>query len=80
MEIVSYTTEVVADSVQFLEPRSATAERSRSGAVGWGTYQGSQQSEQPNYQNQHQTNNINNQINKTIHVLMMIHFRQAEVR
>ena len=46
-----YTTEVVADSTQFLEPRNASAEN-RSGAGGGAPYQGSQQSEQPSYQNQ----------------------------
>jgi single-strand DNA-binding protein len=46
-----YTTEVVADSTQFLEPRSASGEN-RSGAGGGAPYQGSQQSEQPSYQNQ----------------------------
>jgi single-strand DNA-binding protein len=44
-----YTTEVVADSTQFLEPRSGSGEN-RSGAGA--PYQGSQQSEQPSYQNQ----------------------------
>jgi single-strand DNA-binding protein len=43
-----YTTEVVADSTQFLEPRNASSEN-RSGAGG-ASYQGSQQSEQPSYQ------------------------------
>lgn len=46
-----YTTEVVADSTQFLEPRSASGEN-RSGAGAGAPYQGSQQSEQPSYQNQ----------------------------
>lgn len=46
-----YTTEVVADSTQFLEPRSASGEN-RSGAGGGAPYQGSQPSEQPSYQNQ----------------------------
>jgi single-strand DNA-binding protein len=46
-----YTTEVVADSTQFLEPRSSSGEN-RSGAGGGAPYQGSQQSEQPSYQNQ----------------------------
>ncbi|MDW0114335.1 MULTISPECIES: single-stranded DNA-binding protein [Sporosarcina] len=41
-----FMTEVVADSVQFLEPRSANSERS--GA----SYGGSPQNEQPYYQNQ----------------------------
>jgi single-strand DNA-binding protein len=45
-----YTTEVVADSTQFLEPRNASGEN-RSGAGG-APYQGSQQSGQPSYQNQ----------------------------
>ena len=56
MENVSYTTEVVADSIQFLEPRSASAE-DRSGAGGGAPYQGAQQNEQPSYQNQQSTNN-----------------------
>lgn len=43
-----FMTEVVADSVQFLEPRSANAERSGSGA----SYGGAPQNEQPYYQNQ----------------------------
>ena len=75
-------TEVVADSMQFLEPRNATGEN-RSGAGNGAPYQGSQQSEQPSYQNQQPTTiqqSINNQISKTIHVLTMIHFRQAEAR
>jgi single-strand DNA-binding protein len=46
-----YTTEVVADSTQFLEPRSSSGEN-RSGAGNGAPYQGSQQSEQPSYQNQ----------------------------
>ncbi len=46
-----YTTEVVADSTQFLEPRSSSGEN-RSGVGGGAPYQGSQQSEQPSYQNQ----------------------------
>lgn len=47
-----FMTEVVADSVQFLEPRSANAERG--GAAGYGapSYGGAQQNEQPYYQNQ----------------------------
>ena len=77
-----FMTEVVADSVQFLEPRSASAE-DRSGAGDGAPYQGAQQSEQPYYQiSSNRINNIriNNQISKTIHVQTMIHFRQAEVR
>ena len=54
-----YTTEVVADSTQFLEPRSASGEN-RSGAGNGAPYQGSQQSEQPSYQNQ-QSNQQSNQ-------------------
>jgi single-strand DNA-binding protein len=42
-----FMTEVVADSVQFLEPRSANAERS-----GAASYGGAPQNEQPYYQNQ----------------------------
>ena len=72
-----FMTEVVADSVQFLEPRSANAERS-------GSTPGAQSQGATNNNNQisnrisNQVNN--NQINKTIHVLTMIHFRQAEAR
>ena len=46
-----FMTEVVADSVQFLEPRSANAERS-----GGASYGGAPQNEQPYYQNQQQPN------------------------
>ena len=48
-----YTTEVVADSTQFLEPRNASPDRSGSGAGGYGApSHGAQQNEQPYYQNQ----------------------------
>ncbi|MER2090578.1 single-stranded DNA-binding protein [Sporosarcina sp. JAI121] len=46
-----YTTEVVADSTQFLEPRNASGDN-RSGASTGAPYQGSQQGGQPSYQNQ----------------------------
>jgi single-strand DNA-binding protein len=47
-----FMTEVVADSVQFLEPRSANSERSGAGAGYGAPSQGTQRNEQPYYQNQ----------------------------
>ncbi|CAM3193403.1 single-stranded DNA-binding protein [Filibacter tadaridae] len=58
-----YTTEVVADSTQFLEPRNANADRSGS-AQGAPSY-GSRQNEQPNYQQSSQQNHQPNQQNYT---------------
>lgn len=51
-----FMTEVVADSVQFLEPRNAsTADRSGAGYGAPNQNQGAQQNEQPYYQNQQPT-------------------------
>jgi len=51
-----FMTEVVADSVQFLEPRNAsTADRSGAGYGAPSQNQGAQQNEQPYYQNQQPT-------------------------
>jgi single-strand DNA-binding protein len=46
-----YTTEVVADSTQFLEPRNANADNRSGSGLGAPSY-GAQQNEQPSYQNQ----------------------------
>ena len=78
-----FMTEVVADSVQFLEPRSATAERSGTilDAPSYGASISTTDAATVQQSNNNRINNrINNQISKTIHVLTMIHFRQAEVR
>lgn len=62
-----FMTEVVADSVQFLEPRSANAERSGASFGGAPSYGAQQQNEQPYYQSQqpnqsyHQPNQPNQQ-------------------
>lgn len=48
-----YTTEVVADSVQFLEPRSAGAGSDRSQGQQPSSYQQNQPSSQPSQQNNH---------------------------
>ena len=58
-----YTTEVVADSTQFLEPRNANTDRSGS-AQGTSSY-GAQQNEQPSYQQSGQQNQRPNQQNYT---------------
>ena len=62
-----FMTEVVADSVQFLEPRNAsTADRSGAGS-GYGApsqNQGAQQNEQPYYQNQQPTQQYQQQPNQ----------------
>ncbi|MFD1928360.1 single-stranded DNA-binding protein [Sporosarcina siberiensis] len=55
-----YTTEVVADSTQFLEPRSANSDRS--GSSQGASSSGSQQNQQPSYQQSNQqTQQSNNQ-------------------
>ncbi|MEK5040638.1 single-stranded DNA-binding protein [Sporosarcina sp. FSL K6-3457] len=64
-----FMTEVVADSVQFLEPRNAsTADRSGAGYGGAPSYgapsQGAQQNEQPYYQNQQPTQQYQQQPNQ----------------
>ena len=57
-----YTTEVVADSTQFLEPRNANTDRSGSaqGTQGTSSY-GARQNEQPSYQQSGQQNQQPNQ-------------------
>ena len=75
-----YTTEVVADSTQFLEPRNANADNRSGSSYGAPSY-GDQQGGQPGYQNQQPNQQYQqHQISKTIHVLTTIRFRQAEVR
>ena len=63
-----FMTEVVADSVQFLEPRSATADRS-GGEQGASSYQqqgqGAAPQQQSNYQSNHQPSQQPNQQNYT---------------
>lgn len=52
-----YTTDVVADSVQFLEPRSGSGERNQGGQSSGGN--GQQQSSTPSYQQNQPTNQQN---------------------
>ncbi|MFJ7935426.1 single-stranded DNA-binding protein [Sporosarcina sp. NPDC096371] len=60
-----FMTEVVADSVQFLEPRNAsTADRSGAGYGAPSQNQGVQQNEQPYYQNQQPTQQYQQQPNQ----------------
>ena len=80
-----FMTEVVADSVQFLEPRNATAERSSANSNVTPKrrlmmLRHNSMDSQTNSINNQTNNRINNQVSKIIHVLTMIHFRQAEVR
>lgn len=58
-----FMTEVVADSVQFLEPRNAST-ADRSGAGYGAPSQGAQQNEQPYYQNQQPTQQYQQQPNQ----------------
>ena len=74
-----FMTEVVADSVQFLEPRNANAEIGQQEAR---SYRGTipMVLNRVNNRTIRISNRINNRISKIIHVQMMIHFRQVEVR
>ena len=75
-----FMTEVVADSVQFLEPRGANAGgRSEEGSNA--PNQGASFQGGADHNNNNRiSNRITNQISKIIHVQTTIHFRQVEVR